>query len=160
MYLAKLGKLEFLKKLFKKIIIPEEVYKEVVLKGEGKGFSDALIIERAVKDGWIQVKKAKRDADILKFAQELDVGEVEVLSIARKIKPKPTLLLIDDASARAVAESFGFNVKGTLYILLRAFRKGLLTKKETKEHINKLILVGFRISQEVYVQLIEELESA
>ena len=159
MYLAKLGKLGLLKNLFKKIIIPEEVYKETVLKGGEKGFSDSIVIERAVKDGWIQVKKVKRDTDILKFAPELDAGEVEVLSLARKIKPMP-LLLIDDASARAIAESFGFPVKGTIYVILRAFRKGLLTKNEAKEHINKLVLVGFRISQEVYLQLIKELESA
>lgn len=160
MYLAKLGEIELLKKLFKKVVVPDEVYEEVVLKGKEGGFLDSLIIEKAVKDGWLQVKKVRSDADVLRFAPELDAGEVEVLCLARKIKPRPDLLLIDDASARAIAESFGFSVKGTLYVILMAFRKGLLTKNEAKEHIDKLVLVGFRISQEIYLQLIKELESA
>ncbi len=160
MYLAKLGGIELLKKLFKEVAVPEEVYNEVVLKGKEKWFLDSLIIEKAVKDGWLRVKKARSDADVLRFAPELDAGEVEVLSLARKIRPRPDLLLIDDASARAIAESFGFPVKGTLYVILRAFRKGLLTKNKAKEYINRLVLVGFRISQEVYLQLIKELESA
>ena len=157
-YLTKLGKLELLKRLFKKIIIPEEVYVEI-LKGKEK-FADVIVIEEAIKKGWIKVKRSKREKELERFSPELDIGEVALISLARQkrqIKPQ-SLLLIDDASARAVAESFGFNVKGTIYVILKAYKEKLLNKKESKDMINKLVFLGFRISQEVYLDLIEELE--
>lgn len=153
-YLAKLGKIEILKKIFKKIVIPKKVYEEIV-KGKEQGFTDSLIIERAIKGKWIEVRQVKEQEDLLKFSPELDIGEVAVLSLA--LKSKPHLILIDDASARAVAESFGFNVKGTIYILLRAYKKKILKKSEIKELIEKLISLGFRISSELYAGLIDKL---
>ncbi len=156
-YLSKLGRLGLLKKLFTSILIPEEVCKEI-LKGKEEKFADALVIEEAIKKGWIKIKSVEKDKELEKFVPELDLGEVALISLAKKLKP--SLVLVDDASARAIAESFGFNVKGTLYVILIAYRKSLINKKEALELINKLLLFGFRISQELYIQLIEELERA
>jgi len=154
-YLAKLGKLDILKTLFKEIIIPKEVYEEVIL-GKKDGFFDALTIEKAVADGWLKVKEIKREKEIERFAPELDEGETALINLAKRLKVD--LILIDDASARTIAESFGFNVKGTLYVLLKAYKKRLIDKDELKELINKLVFSGFRISQELYIQLLKELE--
>ena len=155
-YLAKLEKLDLLRILFKKIIIPKEVYEEVIIKGKEGRFFDATRVERAIKDGWIIVKSTRIEREIEEFAPEIERGEIALISLAKK--KKPDLILIDDASARTIAESFGFNVKGTLYVLLKAYKKRLLTKKEVKEIVNKLIFVGFRISQELYINLLGELE--
>ena len=56
-YLTKLGKLNLLKDLFKKIIIPEEVFQEVVIRGKANHVSEALIVKEAVKAGWLIVRK-------------------------------------------------------------------------------------------------------
>jgi predicted nucleic acid-binding protein len=56
-YLAKIGKLSLLKKLFKEVIIPAEVFKEVVTIGKEHLHPDAFVIEVAVEDGWIEVKE-------------------------------------------------------------------------------------------------------
>lgn len=156
MYLAKLGKLDLLKDLFGKIVIPDEVYKEAVLKGKEEKFLDALVIERAIKDNWIEVKKIDIIKEIQEFAPEIDLGEISVISLAKKLNPN--LILMDDASARTIAESFRFNVKGTLYVLLKAYKNKLIDKKEIKELFKDLILLGFRISQELYIQLMDELD--
>lgn len=154
-YLTKVGKLLLLKKLFGEIIIPKEVFYEVVIKGKQEGFSDALIIEEELEKGWIKVKEVKKDMRLVRFAPELDVGEVEVITLARKIKPD--LVLTDDACGRSVAEGFGLNVKGTIYVLLKAYKNKLLSKEETIELIDKLIFAGFRLAPEVYINVLKEL---
>jgi predicted nucleic acid-binding protein len=55
-YLAKIGKFGLLKKLFKNILMPAEVFSEVVIRGKEQQHFDALIVERSVEDGWIEVK--------------------------------------------------------------------------------------------------------
>jgi predicted nucleic acid-binding protein len=82
-YLTKLGKLELLRKVFGEVIIPEEVFKEVVVRGKEEGFPDARVIEKAVERGWLKVRKAQRRLE--EDAPELDRGEVEVISLAREI---------------------------------------------------------------------------
>ncbi|MEW6069999.1 MAG: DUF3368 domain-containing protein [Candidatus Thermoplasmatota archaeon] len=155
-YLTKIGKLLLLKKLFGEIIIPKEVFKEVVIKGKREGFSDALIIEEELRKGWIKVKDVEKDKRLMRFTPELDIGEVEVITLARKIKP--AIVLIDDACGRAVAESFELNVKGTIYVLLKAYKNKLLSNKEIIELIDKLIFAGFRIAPEVYVNMLKEIK--
>lgn len=154
-YLTKIGKLPLLKKLFGSIIIPKEVFNEVVIKGKQEGFSDALIIEEGIEKGWINIKGVKKDTKLLRFAPELDVGEVEVITLARKIKPD--LVLIDDACGRSVAEGLGLNVKGTIYVLLKAYKNKPLSSDEMIEAINKLIFAGFRIAPEVYASILKEI---
>jgi predicted nucleic acid-binding protein len=50
---------------------------------------------------------------------------------------------MDDASGRSVSEALGLDTKGTVYVLLKAHRKGLLTKEETRALLARLIQVGF-----------------
>src|SRR3989338_6753420 len=119
----------------KEIIIPKQVYEEVVLKGKEERFFDALNVENSIKEGWIKVKEIDIDKEVNRLASEIDIGEIALISLAKKLRP--SLLLIDDASGRAIAESMGFNVKGTLFILLKAYKKGIIQKVEIKELINK-----------------------
>ena len=57
-YLAKIGKLDLLKVLFGEILIPKEVWAEVVEKGKSLGQKDAYAVENAVAQGWIKVVAA------------------------------------------------------------------------------------------------------
>ncbi|HLC73111.1 MAG TPA: DUF3368 domain-containing protein [Candidatus Nanoarchaeia archaeon] len=155
LYLAKLGKLELLKKLFNKVFIPREVYKEAVLNGREKGFVDATLIERAIKDHWIEVKDVVSNKNISIYS-EIDVGEQEAIELAKNLNSK--LLLIDDAPARVIAESFGLSVKGTLFVLMKAYSKKIINKIETKNLLSRLISLGFRISPELYGKILDEID--
>ncbi len=157
-YLAKLRKLSFLKILFKEINVPSEVYEEVVTLGKEANFPDAFAVEQAKKEGWLIVDTISQKKEIEVLAAEIDFGEAAVIALARK--HGTSLLLIDDASARTIAESFGFKVKGTLFVLLRAYKKKIIGKEEVKHLVGQLIREGFRISQELYVQVLEEIERA
>lgn len=85
-YLAKAGKLGLLWTLFKEINIPWQVSQEVVARGKEEGHSEALVVEEAVEKGWIKVHRIRGDRRLLIFAPELDKGEVETITFARKIK--------------------------------------------------------------------------
>ena len=52
----------------------------------------------------------------------LDAGELEALAIMEK-NPK-AIFFTDDASARLVADKIGFNVHGTIGLILRSIRRG------------------------------------
>ena len=93
-----------------------------------------------------------------KLYSEIDFGEVSVINLAKKLKPD--LVLLDDASARTIAESFGFNVKGTIYVLLKSFKEKLLNKNELKDLLKNLISEGFRILPEFYAQILDEIEKS
>src|SRR3989344_5477655 len=95
-YLGKIEKLDILKILFKEIIIPKQVYEEVVLKGKEERFFDALNVENSIKEGWIKVKEIDIDKEVNRLASEIDIGEIALISLAKKLRP--SLLLIDDAS--------------------------------------------------------------
>lgn len=158
-FLAKIGKLNLLKQLFNEILIPKEVFSEVVIKGKEEGYSEVYIIEESVKEKSIRVieEDFKNEINkIEKYFTELDYGEIEVLLLTKKVNAD--LILIDDATGRRVAESFGLNVKGTLYVILSALNKDLIDKKTTKHLLNKLISYGFRISSELYSIVLEEIE--
>lgn len=153
-YLAKLNRLSLLRSLFGEVSIPNEVYSEVVRGGLQHGFLEVKCVERAIEDGWMNVREKKRERKLLMF-QELDLGEVEVLSLA--IQLKASLVLIDDASGRLVAEALGLNSKGTLYVILRATRSGAITKGEAKNLITEQISAGFWISSEIVGKILNEL---
>ena len=59
-YLSKSSLLHLLKTLHQSVLISGEVYKEAVIKGESRGYKDALSIKDAVRD-WILVKKVSGD---------------------------------------------------------------------------------------------------
>jgi len=112
--------------------------------------------QTAIDNKWIEIKSQNIREDILGFANEIDFGEVAVISLALRLKS--SLVIMDDASARTIAEGMGLNVKGTLFVLLSAYKKNYLDKNEFISLINELVFLGFRISQELYVQLMDELK--
>ena len=67
-------------------------------------------------------------------------------------------MLVDERLGRRIAHVLQLPVKGTVGILLAAFRAALLTKIEALEAIGQLREHGFRISPAVVVWFEQELE--
>jgi predicted nucleic acid-binding protein len=161
-WLAKIGKLKLLKDLFNIVLVSEESYKEAVEAGLQEGYSDALVIKEACDQGWIKVerldeKKVEICQKIMRHSFELHEGEVNAIILAREIG-KDTLLLMDDSSGRAFAETWGLKVKGVLYVLIKAMRNDLLNKDQAKEAVLNLVGKGFRIEPKFLAKLIQEIE--
>ncbi|MBN1329108.1 MAG: DUF3368 domain-containing protein [Candidatus Heimdallarchaeota archaeon] len=149
-YLTKIGKLLLLKKLYGKVIIPEEVKKEVVDRGKEKGEPDAYIIEQAITDGWLVVEKAERKA----LQVKLHPGEEAVLILA--VEKKISEVIIDEIPARTAARILGLIPRGTIYVLLKAVKNREINLEEFIELLEKLLENGFRLKEEIYLEAIQQ----
>lgn len=149
-YLAKLNKLNLLKKLFKKVLIPKAVYDEVVLVGKKKNYVDAKLVENAINDGWIVVKQTK----ILEFLSNvgIDKGELESISLAKNLKMN---ILLDQTHARYASELVDLKPRGTIFVLLLALSKKYISYDEYLNSLEQLINHGFRMSEEVYLEAVK-----
>ena len=67
---------------------------------------------------------------------------------------KNVLLILDDLKGRQEAEKLGFKITGTLGVLFRAKQSGLIDR--IKPYIEQLIASGFRISQSVIDDLLDQ----
>lgn len=159
-WLSKIGKITLLKNLFGEVIIPEEVYREAVERGLQERFSDALAIKECVDQGWIKISKLdeKEITNSQKMTEqvfEIHLGEAQAIILARK---KAALLLMDESSGRAFAETFGLKVKGTLYVIMKALEEELLDKAEAKDIVLALVSKGFRIEPKLLARILGEIE--
>ncbi len=117
--LLTISKLELLRDIYDKIIIPEGVYQEIEA-GKNKNFYKDLS-----KIEWIEIKSIT-DKEPLKYISDLDKGEAEVIVLANEIKAD--LVIIDENAGREYAKYFGLKLTGTIGILLKAKELGLIDK--------------------------------
>lgn len=128
--LLKINKLLILKQVYGEVIIPFAVYEEIE-KGKEKPYYKDLS-----KLDWIKIVKISNPKALLFFA-DLDKGEAEVLILAQELNAD--LVIIDEVLGRGYAKQMNIRLTGTLGVLLRAKKKGLLlsVKELLKELENK-----------------------
>ncbi len=148
--LAKIGKFHILKYIFKKIIIPDGVYTEVV--EEGKDRPGEKEIERALGK-WIEKIKVSDHLAVQVLLSELKKGEAESIVLAKEVKAD--LILLDDKTARSIAESSELIAKGTVGILIIAKEIGII--KNFRTVINKLRGKGFYLKEDTYQRILREI---
>jgi predicted nucleic acid-binding protein len=137
-YLAKLGHLDVLFALYAVVTIPAAVFDETVIQGEAAGREDAAIIRQAIASGQIVVAEAdERDLTPEVEALPLGRGERHAIDLARRTSPR--WILLDDALARDAASSFGLPVKGTLGVLVEAYRSGLLSREQLEAAFDAIL---------------------
>lgn len=147
--LANVNKLELLRQLYDKIIIPQAVYDEVIAK------HDSICNKLISQNHWIVIEKINNDAQKKMYQAKLHAGEVEVMILAQE-KPPADLVIIDDNAAKKTAKYLGLKVTGTLGVLIKAKRENYL--KEIKPTLDKIIDNGFYLSNELYNLVLEEAE--
>ncbi len=147
--LAKIQRLHILKELCSEIIIPEAVYKEVVIKGKDK--PEVEIIEEGCKS-WIKVIPVKNRPEVEALRAILDDGEAEVITLGQELKAD--LLLLDNREPRIFAKNLKLKVIGTIGIIILAWQKGLI--EDPLKEINKMRANGFWLSEQLFEQIKEE----
>jgi len=139
-------KLDLLKKVVKKIIIPEEVYKEIVVKGRGKpGAKEVASAE------WIEVRKVRNKMRIAALPAKLGHGEREAIVLCEELEGT---LLIDDLEGKEEAMKLKIKYLTTPNILQLAKEQGLIPN--VRESFDELIRAGFRISDKTYQNVLLE----
>ena len=115
--LAKVGHLDLLVELAPEIGVPPAVFREIMAGPEDDPG------RRALESGWSkQLAESRIHPEVLGWS--LGAGETEVLSVA--LEKSGWTAVIDDATARACARSLGVPIIGTLGVVLRAKRRGLV----------------------------------
>ena len=115
--LAKVDRLDLLEGLAPEICIPPAVVKEITAGPEDD------LGRHALESGWgKRLPESGLRSEVLGWS--LGAGETEVLSVA--LEKPGWMAVIDDATARACAGSIGVPVIGTLGVVLRAKRQGLI----------------------------------
>lgn len=146
-HLAKIGRIEILKDIFRKAIIPREVKLEIVDRGKDEGMGDAFLIESEIENGWIVINQ-RNNGKVKEIAESagIDIGEASAIMLARRTKCP---VLIDDLAARRFASGLGLEVVGSIGVLIRYAKLQKISKNEALGALDKLALVMW-LSLDVY----------
>jgi predicted nucleic acid-binding protein len=136
--LAVIAKLDLLDKLYEEIYVPNAVFQE--LANNDKAFANEL---RTFLTGKIKEVENKLAVDVL--LSDIGAGEAEAIVLA--LEQRPDAVLIDDLKARKFAKIRGLNIIGTLGILLKAKKAGLL--REIRPLLDDLLVANIRISEKI-----------
>jgi predicted nucleic acid-binding protein len=117
--LAACGQLDLLNSLHSRVIVPEPVFAEL---RRGNQVLGAVTVSLPA---WVEVVPLQTSPSALLQAI-LDEGEASVISLAAEIGCR--LVVIDERRGRMVARLEGLDVTGTVGLLLRGKRKGLITE--------------------------------
>jgi uncharacterized protein len=157
MALGKLNRLELLATLYSTVQMPTAVYNEVVQQGLARGEPDARIVRHFWQHlKWPIIIVSLPQIAALTLLSQLGHGERAVLALAL-VKPRP-LVLMDDAAARSEARRLGIPARGTLGILVQAYRQQQLALNEVEFLIEELAeRPDIWISQALCQQVLDEL---
>ncbi len=144
--LCGIGQLELLKKLYGEIYIPKAVYREITVK------KDSVCAQVENEASWIHVVEITDSGEKKMYRAKLHDGEVEVMILAQE--QKTDLVILDDNAAKKTAKYLGLTVTGTLGVLLKAQREGLI--QEVKPLLSKMRRNGFYISNAVERFVLEQ----
>jgi len=113
--------------MYKEVLVPESVIKE---------FGNISLPCLSIR---------KIESNLLKLLitdLNLGKGEAEVIALANS---KDLTAVIDDSKARKVAENMGLKLTGTIGVLMRAEKEGLIVSAHDK--VKKLKEKGFYVSE-------------
>jgi len=151
-HLAKIGRLNLLKEIFNEIIIPRTVKVEVIDRGKERGKPDAFLIDTV---DWIKVVDDPSNADQLAERVGIHLGEACAILLAKSLKVP---VLLDDSDARKFALGLGLEVIGSVGVIIKAVRLGLISKEDGLKDLEKLANVMW-LNVNVYEKARKVIES-
>lgn len=129
--------------LFETITIPEEVYQEIVVQGQGRPGANEVATA-----SWI-ARRAVADYQAVRYlisSARLERGESEAIVLANELTAD--YLILDDLAARRYALEQNLPVIGTIGILVAARAKQLIPS--VKQAMDALRVAGRYIHNDVY----------
>ncbi|MBD5532441.1 MAG: DUF3368 domain-containing protein [Lachnospiraceae bacterium] len=148
--LCGIGRLDILQKLYQEIMIPTAVYQEVTV------IEDSACAQIKTSENWIHVEKIENHLEKKMYRAKLHDGEVEVMILAQE--READLVILDDNAAKKTAKYLGLTVTGTLGILLKAKRQGIIDK--IYPLLSELKQNGFYIDNALEKVVLEQADEA
>lgn len=146
--LGKMGRLNLLVALADELILPRAVLREIQVRKNETAITEYLKHEQrfhVVEDTAVPP---------LLLAWDLGAGETQVIALALKSGKKRVVL--DDLEARRCARATGLPVIGTLGIVARAKRLGIIER--ARPVIQQLRQVGLYVTDELVEGILSEVE--
>lgn len=135
-----IDQLEILRQVFKKIVIPPTVNKEIK---ELEQFD--IDLQKYNSCDWIIIKTPSNELEVMALKKQIDPGESEAISLAKELQAK--YLLIDERIGTKKANEFGLQTIGLLGVIAKAKEEKYI--ESVKPIIFKLRKVGFWISDKL-----------
>jgi len=132
------GQAELLPQMFKSILVPEQVYQEIVLEGPLDEVKRML-----PNASWYS--RVNVEISLKVASWNLGEGESSVFSLASQ-KPEYRAL-VDDLAARRCAKVLGIEILGTGGLLVLAKKRGLI--QSIRKRIERLREAGLYMSDDV-----------
>jgi predicted nucleic acid-binding protein len=137
--IAGYGDLSFLKKIYKRVLVPFEVCLEIEAGG-----TTAFGLNEFVQSDFIE--KQTVPLEIVQFLKNsLDLGEASVIQLA--LNQNISTVCIDEAVGRRIARLNGLCLTGSIGVLLRAKSKGI--DFSMSEAIERMQSNGIYLSEKV-----------
>jgi predicted nucleic acid-binding protein len=148
-YLLSIGHIDILPRLFGKVSVPDAVHQELCHPAAPPVVRDWV----AGHPAWAEVTQVDAIDDAT--LQPLGAGERAAITLALSLHAD--LILIDERKGAAVALGKGFEVTGTLGVLLLAARRGLV---DLADSFARLRRTNFRYRQEIMDELLNQQEGS
>lgn len=148
--LEELERLSLLGSIFEKVLLPTAVAAELEA-----GSPD--IKRKLEQSGCFEIVKLGRSELLDSLNLVLDQGESEAITLAVE---KGLLILIDERKGRKQAKRLNLTVVGFGGVLISAVRTGVLSTEEAQVMLDKAIINGYRLSNQLYVRIMDSLKAS
>lgn len=145
--LAACSQLELLARLHPRVIVPSAVITELE---RGQAGTKLLALE-AERPAWLEIVDLTSAPSSLLEAY-LDAGEAAVITLALELGIQR--VVIDERRARTVARTMKLEVVGSIGVLLRAKREGMIA--EVRPSIEAMQAAGIRLSERLLEFALQE----
>lgn len=132
--LERIGRLDILPQVFTPITIPPAVQTEV-----------------GISTSWLTVKAPENLSTVQTLKTQVDDGEAEAIALALEVKN--VIIILDDLSARRIAQQLQLKVMGTVGMLIQAKQKNIIPA--IKPILESLAEANFRISDAIIDKALE-----
>lgn len=140
-HLAKITLLEKSCSFFKKVVVPEIVYREIMI-GREKGYPDVAMIKGLIKRRKITVRKVKYKR-LIRRANEFNVQRGEAEAVALYWQEKADYLATDDDNVRKKSVMLNLRVIGTPAIVLKLYQEKIVGEAKFEEGLAELRKIGW-----------------
>ena len=152
-HLARTRWLSVLPRLYRKVVVPPSVWREILEPGTRHVETHPL--EEASR-AWLGVHKmpakARRASTAYRKGVALGEGEADAIALAETLG---TSVLLDDRVAVRFARLRGLETRWTTSVILEAHGEGILSVTEARTAIEDLVHAGLLIRQDVLLRILE-----
>lgn len=147
-HLSRLEKLSLLQSLYNEVAVPEYVKSEILIKENAE-------IQRAFNSFLKVFSTSKTKAEVIAKEHNIHIGEAHVKLLGEELKA--ALFLSNERRVRKAAKEEGFTVVGTIGIILKAIKNGLIDRADAVALLEKMKERDFRIHPDILQKAINSI---